>query len=199
MAGQAIVNISLLSVTSKLKDERIRLYVKHRSSPILANISQRTWAREPLSGNPRIHDFDDQIPLAQDEEESRTTFVSGQNSPPAGQQVGGNHFRNEILAAQRQRRQASTAAVPPSQQSGINPFGGHIEHGRNDAWDDDNDSEEYELQQQYTLSDPPTQYDPLATNLGAQDTSYRSQSAGPPVGRLPSMRSPVGAKNIHVG
>jgi hypothetical protein len=157
-------------------------------------MSQRTWGREPLSGRTRVPNFDDEVPLRQDEEQSRTTFVSGHNTPP-GQQSSGNHFRDEISASQRQRRQPSTrTGVPPKKPVGSDPFAGQSANRRNDEWDDQDDSEGYELQQQYTLSDPPTSYDAYATNLGAQDTSYRSHSAGPPVGRLPSMRTPTGAK-----
>jgi hypothetical protein len=152
---------------------------------------QRTWGREPLSSKARVSDFDEDTSLALDEEQSRAAFVSGNHSPPADQQPSGNHFRDEISATQRQRRQQSVrAAGLPNQLASNNSFEGQRQQGRRGEWNDlpGDDDSEYELQPQYTLSDPATHYDPFGSEFSGHDTSYKSQAAGASVGQLPSTK-----------
>lgn len=152
---------------------------------------QRTWGREPLSSKIRVSAFDEDTSLTLDEEQSRAAFVSGNHSPAADQEPSGNHFRDEISATQRQRRQQSVRA--PNELTSSNPYMGQRQQNRRGEWNDlpGDDESEYELQPQYTLSDPATHYDPYGSEFSGHDTSYRSQTAGASLGRLPSTKMPT--------
>jgi diacylglycerol diphosphate phosphatase/phosphatidate phosphatase len=136
-----------------------------------ANPDQRTWGRDREAV--RNEELTGYEPTRVDAEQP-AAFVP---TEPAGDAAGstGNHFRDEISTSQRQRRHRS-------HRGGGGPGGSRF-HGRDETpWQEIAEDEDgYELQQQYTLSNPNPPgtgyFDPYNADLANQGTAYHSQTA----------------------
>jgi diacylglycerol diphosphate phosphatase/phosphatidate phosphatase len=136
-----------------------------------ANLGQRTWGKDRAAIRPE--DTISGYEATRVDTEQPATFIPAESSPEIGGGSTGNHFRDEIAKSQRERRQRSQRTGPS----------GSTVPGRNEPpWEELPDEEEgYELQPQYTLSNPNTSgagyYDSFGADLANQGTAYHSQTS----------------------
>jgi diacylglycerol diphosphate phosphatase/phosphatidate phosphatase len=162
----------------------------------------RTWGRDPLGKRDADYVYGYQEPVV----------TSTENVVLTTAPASGNHFRDEISKSQRHRtvqspRRAAHTGDISEARFNTNPPPPVPAHAprtpREQEWEDvtvrdGTTPEEYELRPQYSLSGPSGHqlYDPYHTAQGAEETVYRGGGVPPtnPVARLPSMRTPEGAK-----
>lgn len=163
---------------------------KGRAYPI------RSWGAEPQRPSERLNEGVEPLRTALattvDEEQPKVAGYTTATATDTGDEHNGNVFRQQISTSQRRRadqdaahhgaQSSSYSASQPPTLHPTNPFSsGSRSRTHDDYWVSSSEDEGngFELQQQYTLSDPHAQegrggaYDPMAVSFAAEDTSYR--------------------------